>query len=181
MPETASCNAGGEHLVERVYVGGDTRDQTANGVFVKEADVHVLQVAEDLAAQIEHYLLAGPLHGVGLDEFQRKSQDQKSNIQAANLRDADERRVAEAVADPGVRVGRLGQVLVDGDLSEERPEDVGHRLEHNRNQGDYHVPLVGTQVREQPPHQPAVIRFAYYFLFLVGGHRAETDLNTRLP
>ena len=32
--------------------------------------VHALQVAEDLAAQIEHDLLAGPLHQVGLEELQ---------------------------------------------------------------------------------------------------------------
>jgi hypothetical protein len=31
--------------------------------------VHALHVAEDVAAQVEHDLLAGPLHQVGLDEL----------------------------------------------------------------------------------------------------------------
>ncbi len=79
---------GGEHLVQRVHVGGDPRDQSADGVLVEEADVHVLQVAEDLAAQIEHDLLAGPLHGVGLDKFQREREYKKTDVKATDLRDA---------------------------------------------------------------------------------------------
>ena len=54
--------AGGKHFIQRVHVAGNARDQAANRIPVKEPDVHVLQVAEDLAAQIEHYLEAGPLH-----------------------------------------------------------------------------------------------------------------------
>ncbi len=64
-------HAGGEHFVDGVHVGGDAGDQAADGVGVKEADVHALHVAEDVAAQIEHELLAGPLHQVGLDELER--------------------------------------------------------------------------------------------------------------
>ncbi len=60
-------DAGGEHLVEGVDVGGEAGDEAADGVAVEEGDVHALQVAEDLAAQIEHDLLAGPLHEVGLE------------------------------------------------------------------------------------------------------------------
>ncbi len=66
-------HARGEHFVQRVDVGGDARDQPADRILVEEADVHVLQVAEDLAAQIEHHLLSGPLHEVGLHEFQREA------------------------------------------------------------------------------------------------------------
>ena len=44
----------------------------ADGVAVEEADVHALDVAEDLAAEIEHDLLAGPLHEVGLDELEER-------------------------------------------------------------------------------------------------------------
>ena len=59
-------DAGGEHLVERVDVGGDAGDETADGVVIEEGGVHALQMAEDLAAHVEHDLLAGPLHEVGL-------------------------------------------------------------------------------------------------------------------
>src|SRR5208283_3170546 len=63
-------HAGGEHLVECVDVGGNVRDQSSYRILVEEGDVHVLQVAKDLAAQVEHDLLAGPLHQVGLDELE---------------------------------------------------------------------------------------------------------------
>ncbi len=65
-------DAGGEHLVERVDVGGDAGDEAADGVAVEEGDVHALDVAEDLAAEIEHDLLAGPLHEVGLENSRTK-------------------------------------------------------------------------------------------------------------
>ncbi len=64
-------HAGGKHFVDGVHVGGEAGDQAADGMGVKEADVHALHVAEDVAAQIEHDLLAGPLHQVGLNEFER--------------------------------------------------------------------------------------------------------------
>ena len=53
-------HARGEHFVQRVHVGGHASDQAADRVLVVEADVHVLQVAEDLLAQIEHHHLARP-------------------------------------------------------------------------------------------------------------------------
>ncbi len=34
-----SSDAGGEHLVERVDVGGDAGDEAADGVLVEEADI----------------------------------------------------------------------------------------------------------------------------------------------
>ena len=95
-------HAGGEHFVQCVHIGGDPRHQTSHRVLVEEADVQVLQVAEDLAAQIEHHFLAGPLHQVGLDELQREGEQQKPDIKAANLGDAGEGCVAEVVTDPGM-------------------------------------------------------------------------------
>ena len=67
----------------------------------------LLQVAENLAAQIEHHLLPGPLHQVGLHELERKRKDQQPDVQSANLRNAVERRVAQPVAEPGVRVSPI--------------------------------------------------------------------------
>ena len=78
-------DAGGEHLIQRVDVGGDARDQAADRVLVEEADVHALQMAEDLAAQVEHDLLAGPLHQVGLGEFQSEAEQQQSKIDATPI------------------------------------------------------------------------------------------------
>ncbi len=67
-------HAGGEHFVQRVDVGGDARDQAADRILVVEADVHALQVAEDLAAQIEHHHLARPLHEVGLQIVEQETE-----------------------------------------------------------------------------------------------------------
>ncbi len=65
-------HAGGEHLIQRVHVGSDARDQAADRILVEEGNMQALQVAEDLAAQIEHHFLAGPLHEVGLQELQNR-------------------------------------------------------------------------------------------------------------
>ena len=47
------------------------------------------RVAENLAAQVEHDFLPGPLHEIGLQEFEtRKSEDEQSEIDAGDLRDA---------------------------------------------------------------------------------------------
>ena len=96
-------HAGGEHLVQRVDVGGDARDQAADGVLVEEGDVQALQVAEDLAAQIEHDFLAGPLHEVGLQELEQEAEDQQSDIDGRDLRDAGDSVRAKPAPDAGRR------------------------------------------------------------------------------
>ena len=63
-------HAGGEHFVDGVHVRGQAGYQAAHGMGVKKADVHALHVTEDVAAQVEHQLLAGPLHQVSLNEFE---------------------------------------------------------------------------------------------------------------
>ena len=92
-------HAGGEHLVQCVNVRGYARDQPPHGVFVIEADVHVLQVAEDLAAQVKHDVLTGPLHEVGLGIFEAEADYQRAYIDQGNLADASQGIVAE----PGIK------------------------------------------------------------------------------
>ena len=58
------------------------------GVRVEEPHVHALHVAEDVAAQIEHHLLPGPLHQVGLDEFEEIGRDQQRQVDPGQLRNA---------------------------------------------------------------------------------------------
>ena len=65
------------------------------GFLSKKRHVHALQMPEDLAAQIEHHLLPGPLHEVGLQEFKNEGEDQQPEIDARDLRDA-----RAAAADP---------------------------------------------------------------------------------
>ena len=76
-----------EHFVQCVDVSGHARHQPAHRILVEERDVHMLQVAEDLATQVEHHLLPGPLHQVGLHEFQREGEKQQPNVEAADLGD----------------------------------------------------------------------------------------------
>ena len=94
-------DAGGEHFVDGVDVGGEAGDEAADGVRVEEADVHALHVAEDLAAQVEHDLLAGPLHQVGLDELEEiggKLRDQEDQCQAGDALHGVGRQVADEEA-----------------------------------------------------------------------------------
>ena len=81
-------NAVGKHVVDGVHVGGEARDQPAHGMRVKEADVHALHVAEDVAAQIEHDLLADPLHQVGLNEFKEIGGEECDEIDCGQRGDA---------------------------------------------------------------------------------------------
>ena len=99
-------NARGEHLVEGVDVGGDARDQAADRILVVEADVHVLQVAEDLAAKVEHDFLSDPLHEIGLGELQNKAERDDAGVNSRKLCDAGERLGAEKpVEEPGRLMG----------------------------------------------------------------------------
>ncbi len=84
-------DARSEHLVQSVDVGGDARDQPADRILVVESDMHALQVAENLAAQVEHHFLPGPLHEVGLQELEHEGEHQQAEINCRNLRDPVQR------------------------------------------------------------------------------------------
>ncbi len=79
-------HAGGEHFIQGVDISGDARYQAADRILVEEGDVQALQMAEDLAAKIEHHFLAGPLHEVGLQELEQEAEDQQSDIDGSDLR-----------------------------------------------------------------------------------------------
>ena len=81
-------HAVGKHVVDGVHVGGEARDQAADGVNIEESDVHALHVAENVAAQIEHDLLADPLHQVNLDELEEVGRDQECEVNCGKPRDA---------------------------------------------------------------------------------------------
>ena len=89
-------HAGGEHFVQRIHVRGNACDQAPDRILVVEPDVHALQVAENLAAQIEHHHLARPLHEIGLQIFEQKTEDDQTHIHGRDLSNAD-------VADLGLR------------------------------------------------------------------------------
>ena len=122
-------DAGGEHLVQRVHVGGEAGDEAADGVAVEEGNVHALQMAEDLGAHVVHDLLAGPLHEVGLRELKHVGEAECADVDEGDLGDAGGGRCAEVAAEPGGLGGNCARgvvrhVAVDGDLGEVRAEDV---------------------------------------------------------
>jgi len=116
-------DAGGEHLVEGVDVGGDAGDEAADGVAVEEGDGHALDVAEDLAAEIEHDLLAGPLHEVGLNELEAKAEGERAEEEKAELGDALGGIGAKVAREP-TGVGDAVEVGIDCDLGEVGAGDV---------------------------------------------------------
>ncbi len=191
-------NARGEHLVDGVHVGGDAGDQAAHGVGVEEADVHALHVAEDLAAQVEHQLLAGPLHQVGLNELKEVGQQQRGQVergQAGNaLHGIVGKQAAEAAvpAQPagqqadgvvGVQAGR--EVAVDGHHDQVGAGDIAQGFEADGQRRDGGLNPVGAQVASEPAHEPGVVDLAdgvfirlFGFLLFFFGHRSG---GVRLP
>ena len=114
-------HAGGKHFVERVDIGGDAGYQAAYRVPVEKPDVHVLQMAENLAAEIEHHLLSGPLHEVGLDELQGKGEDEDADVEAANLRDAGQGERCSGGRRSRNGSWGLGQIFIDGNFCQVGP------------------------------------------------------------
>ena len=70
---------------KRIDVGGDARDQAADRILVEEADVHVLQVAEDLLAKIKHHHLACPLHEIGLQIVEQETKRDQTHVHGRDL------------------------------------------------------------------------------------------------
>ena len=154
-------DAGGEHLVERVDVGGDAGDEFADGVAVEEGGGHALQMAEDLAAQIEHDLLPGPLHHVGLQEFEDVGDEQRAEVEEADLRDAGHGMRAEMAGEPGELLRRrVRHVGVDGDLDQIGADDVAAGLEDDGDGRECGLQLVRAEVGQQTTHEAAVVGLA---------------------
>ena len=125
-------DAGGEHLVEGVDVGGDAGDEFAYGIVIEEGRRHALQMAEDLAAQVEHDLLPGPLHHVGLQKFEKKGDEKGAKVEERDLGDACNGLRIEMPGQPGeLVVGRIGHVGVDGDFDQIRSHDIAGGLDEN--------------------------------------------------
>ena len=80
-------HARGKHFVQGVDIGRDARNQPADRIPVVKSHVHALQMAEDLAAQVEHHFLPGPLHEVSLQKFEHEGKTQQAKVNDGNLCD----------------------------------------------------------------------------------------------
>jgi len=72
-----------EHFVQGVDVSGDAGDQAARPGSCRRRRRAGAADGGNLAAKIEHHFLSGPLHEVGLQELEQKTEHQQSNINAA--------------------------------------------------------------------------------------------------
>jgi hypothetical protein len=160
-------DAGGEHFVERVDVRGDARDETADGVAIEEGDVQALDVAENLRAQVEHDLLAGPLHEVGLDELQAPTSGECAEVEQRELGDAVHGRRGKFMGEPAAVWDGL-EVGVDRDFDEVGAGDIADGFEEDCERGYSRCQLVGQQVAEEAAGKLRVIHFAYYVIFMAG-------------
>src|SRR5665213_262571 len=165
-------HAGGEHVVQRVDVGCHARHQPADRVAVEERNVHRLDVAEDLRTEVEHDLLAGPLHDVGLQELEEEGERERAEVQQANFGDARGRVRAEAQAKPGKYTGGR-EVSVYRDLDEVGAGDSGGGVQQDRGERNADLQLVGTQVFDEPAHEVAVVDLADYVVVLLFGGRGR--------
>ncbi len=162
-------DAGGEHLVDGVDVGGDAGDEAADGVAVEEGGLHALDVGKDFAAHVEHDFLAGPLHEVGLEELEQVGEGQGGEVEKGALRDAAGGGSAELAGEPGELVeGNSRHVAVDGDLDQEGPEDVGAGLEQDGEGGEGGLELIRGEVGQEPAHEAAVVGLADDVIVILG-------------
>ncbi len=154
-------NAGGEEIVERVDVGSHACHEAADGIAVVVAEVELLQMAVNLAAQVEHDLLPDLLQRVGLVEFQHEQPGERREQHAGNRAEA-------------VDLSR-GDVLVDRDLHQPRLQEAQRGREKDRDERQHGLPLVRAEVFHQPAHQPRVVRLAENFL--LGVHDASSSCS----
>jgi hypothetical protein len=92
---------------------------------VEEADVHALHVAEDVAAQVKHDLLAGPLHQVSLNELKEIGAEQGSHIDGGQVGNALVGVGGKAAGEPvGGGAGRAGEIAINGDFDQIGPDDI---------------------------------------------------------
>ena len=90
--------------------------------------MHALQVAENLATQIEHHHLAGPLHEVGLQIFEQETEEDQSDVNCRNLSYANQRLGTQPFAKQRRRGMCGGQIAIHGDHGQSRPEHIGNGL-----------------------------------------------------
>src|SRR5947209_12362399 len=129
---------------------------------IEEADVQALHVAEDVAAKIEHDLLAHPLHEIDLDEFKEVREAERAQVQLGELRNAVPWVGREMLRQPGGgHAGLAAHVAVNADFDEERACHVAEGFERDR-YGRYDcLDPVRLHVGAETPGKLRVVYLAY--------------------
>ena len=154
-------NAAREHLVDRVNVGSQARNEPADRMRIEEPHMQPLHMAEDVAAQVEHDLLPDPLHEVDLDKLERVRQAERREVEPCKLRDALPGVGRETAREPrSCDAGFAAHVTIDANLDEEWPDHIAERLERDRDRRDECLHPVGLDVRAEPADQLRVVDLA---------------------
>ena len=168
-----------------IVIGGDARDEGGRpGCGPKKATCIVWMWRKIWLREIEHDLLAGPLHHVGLQEFEREGEGERAEIEAGEFGDAGGGIRAEVPAEPGVRAGGC-EVGIDGDGDEEwagRHRAGG--LDEDGEARQAGLELVRAQVFDEPAHKMAtVVDLADYVIVLLFSGRCGFGglFSFRLP
>src|ERR1041385_6750954 len=158
--------AGSEQVVEHVDIGGDARDEAANGIVVEEAEVEGLQVRHELAAEVEHGALAGVLHDVHLEKFGDEAAGEYTQVDDADGGETAERVGRKVRSHPrGDALGMRLEVAVDGRAGQQRAEDLKRRLHEKEEEREGDQRPVGTHVAQQAAHKSGIVRFAEDLFF----------------
>jgi hypothetical protein len=118
-------------------------ETTADRVAVVELQVELVQVREDLHAQVEHHPLTRHLHRPGLRVLECKRGKQGCQVHRGDGREA----------------GQIASrdIAVDDDLREVRRRQLQGRVANDRRDGEDHLRAIRAQIPQQPPHEPAVV------------------------
>ncbi len=158
-------DAGSEQLVERVHVGGHPRHQAADRVAVEKGRFQLLQVTEDLQAQVAHDLLPHQVDQHRLAEAQGEDQDDGKGVEGGDAGESADVAVLDRAVD-----GQLGQVRLDDGAG--GPQDQA-------GDGREGAPAVRPEIAEEPAHQPRVVSFSQYlFLFRHGRQISESSSSS---
>jgi hypothetical protein len=146
-------------------------DEAPDGVAIEEAEVELLDVAEDLAPQIAHGVLAGVRHHQHVDELESGPHRHDHQIQSAQpqkRRNALGRleQPAREAGDTAVFGGAIAHHPVEPGLDDPGGRRVEHEERPHQQQGGGDQGPVGGDVAPEPTQQACVVGLAEG-LFLV--------------
>src|SRR5439155_25367772 len=124
----------GKEIIECVYIGGDASKQPSHRIAIVERQIEPLQMFHDLAAQIEHGVLAGVLHKIRLRELAEECPHDHSQVKQSNEGDAVPRVRRKIWVEERRRSRALVQVAVDGGLRQQRAKYLQARLRQQEHQ-----------------------------------------------
>ncbi len=139
-------DSGAEQLVERFDIIDGPGHQTPHRIAVEVGHVLLLQVREDLHAQVMHGALAGVFGRVGLDEKKNKTREnvaqveQHDDIQAVNI--------------------AVGDIAIDRDLGDVGAKELAPRMQQEECESERKQFPVRSQIAHDAAHEPRVIGFA---------------------